>query len=121
MNSEKEVELICLTQGMLTLIEYEIRFDELSRFAPHLVDTEKSKDIYFELGLRPNHYNAIAVLKLNTYTEVFQRIQIITKDEMVSESKAVERGISSDKKYWNHDKRKGEGSMFGEKKFRKGE
>ena len=32
--NEKEAEFICLTQGNLSLVEYEKNFDELSKYAP---------------------------------------------------------------------------------------
>ncbi|KAF3455605.1 hypothetical protein FNV43_RR00239 [Rhamnella rubrinervis] len=40
---EKEAEFISLKQGNLSLVEYERKFDELSRYAPLLVDTEECK------------------------------------------------------------------------------
>ena len=75
-----EEEFLQLTQGSLSLVEYERKFDELSRFAPHLVDTEELKARRFERGLRPDLYNAIAVLPLPTYADILQRVQLIVKD-----------------------------------------
>ncbi|KAF3451260.1 hypothetical protein FNV43_RR07355 [Rhamnella rubrinervis] len=40
---EKEAEFLRLIQGNLSLVEYEQKFDELSHYAPHLVDTEERK------------------------------------------------------------------------------
>ncbi|KAJ4717010.1 Retrotransposon protein, putative, Ty3-gypsy subclass [Melia azedarach] len=48
LRDDKEAEFIQLTQGSKSLIEYERKFEELSRFAPHLVDTEARKARRFE-------------------------------------------------------------------------
>ena len=57
--NEKEVEFITLTQENLSLVEYERKFDELSRYAPKMVNTKKYKAKHFEVELRPNLYKAI--------------------------------------------------------------
>ncbi|KAF3440754.1 hypothetical protein FNV43_RR19040 [Rhamnella rubrinervis] len=57
-------------QENLSLVEYERKFDEFSRYAPHLMDTEECKTRHFEKGLRAELYNAIIVLHLPTYAEV---------------------------------------------------
>ena len=44
------------------------------------MDTEELKARRFERGLRPDLYNAIAVLRLPTYADVLQRVQLIVKD-----------------------------------------
>ena len=40
-NNEKEAEFIRLTQGNLSLVEYQRKFDELSRYAPKMVNIEE--------------------------------------------------------------------------------
>ncbi|KAF3451307.1 hypothetical protein FNV43_RR07402 [Rhamnella rubrinervis] len=67
---EKKAEFLCLTQGNFSLVEYERKFDELSHYVPHFVNTEERKARRFEKGLRPELYNAIAVLRLLTYADV---------------------------------------------------
>lgn len=37
----------------MALVDYERKFEQLSRYATHLVDTEQKKTGRFELGLRP--------------------------------------------------------------------
>ncbi|KAF3432571.1 hypothetical protein FNV43_RR27311 [Rhamnella rubrinervis] len=57
--NEKEAEFVKLTQGKLSLVEYERKFEELSCYTPHLIDTEDHKTWRFETGLRPELYKAI--------------------------------------------------------------
>ncbi|XP_061993339.1 uncharacterized protein LOC133711199 [Rosa rugosa] len=51
---KKELEFIQLTQGKMTVIEYETKFTKLSRFAPHMVDTDDKKARRFIGGLNSN-------------------------------------------------------------------
>ena len=47
----KEREFLGLKQGSLSVMEYATKFNELSRFAPHQVDTEERRMDHFEQGL----------------------------------------------------------------------
>ncbi|XP_022865654.1 uncharacterized protein LOC111385490 [Olea europaea var. sylvestris] len=47
------MEFLRLQQGTITLVEYERKFEKLSRFAPHLVNTEEKLARRFERGLQP--------------------------------------------------------------------
>lgn len=53
------------------------------------MDTKERKARCFEKGLRPKLYNAIAVLRLPTYANVLQRVQLITKDNTSEVTKNV--------------------------------
>jgi len=48
----KEREFLGLKQGNWSVAEYTAKFNELSRFAPHQVNTEERKMDYFEQGLK---------------------------------------------------------------------
>ncbi|XP_057803361.1 uncharacterized protein LOC131018663 [Salvia miltiorrhiza] len=48
---QKDIELMNLEQGNMTVLEYERKFTQLGRFAPHLVDTDEKKAWRFENGL----------------------------------------------------------------------
>ncbi|GMY24019.1 hypothetical protein FCV25MIE_19261 [Fagus crenata] len=51
----KQVKLfVNFQQGSLSVVEYEAKFTELSRFAPHMVDTEEHKVDKFLDGLNIN-------------------------------------------------------------------
>ncbi|MQL78296.1 hypothetical protein Taro_010720 [Colocasia esculenta] len=49
-----EQEFLSLTQGSMTMLEYEARFEELSKYAPHIVIDERRKVKKFVMGLKPS-------------------------------------------------------------------
>ncbi|MQL91440.1 hypothetical protein Taro_024058 [Colocasia esculenta] len=49
-----EQELLSLAQGSMTVLEYEARFSELSKYAPHIVTDEHRKTKKFVMGLKPS-------------------------------------------------------------------
>ena len=54
------------------MVEYNAKFIELSRYAPHIVSTESRKARRFEAGLRWDIKNQVVILRLPTYQEVLQ-------------------------------------------------
>ncbi|MQM09883.1 hypothetical protein Taro_042769 [Colocasia esculenta] len=48
-----EQEFLSLAQGSMTVLEYEARFYELSKYAPHIVADERRKTKKFVMGLKP--------------------------------------------------------------------
>ena len=97
---EKETEFISLKQGNLSLVEYERKFDKLSRYALHLVDTEERKARRFERGLRPELYKAVAMFQFSTYSEILQRVQLIAKDYGPEVGKPIGSSSTPAKKQW---------------------
>ena len=69
----KVAEFMELKQGSLTVAEYEAKFTELARFAPHVIDTDYKKARHFEGGLRDDILERVNVLKLETYIGVLDR------------------------------------------------
>ncbi|MQL95187.1 hypothetical protein Taro_027851, partial [Colocasia esculenta] len=49
-----EQEFLTLTQGSMIELEYEARFAELSKYAPHIVADERRKAKKFVMGLKPS-------------------------------------------------------------------
>ncbi|MQM18795.1 hypothetical protein Taro_051790 [Colocasia esculenta] len=49
-----EQEFLSLTQGSMTILEYEAWLSELSKYAPHIVADERRKAKKFMMGLRPS-------------------------------------------------------------------
>ncbi|MQM23806.1 hypothetical protein Taro_056876 [Colocasia esculenta] len=49
-----EQEFLSLAQGSITVLEYEARFSELSKYAPHIVADERRKTKKFVMGLKPS-------------------------------------------------------------------
>ena len=62
-----------LKQGTMSVAEYETKFTELARYAPHMVDTEYKKARKFEGGLNVAILDRINVLKLPTFVGVLDR------------------------------------------------
>ena len=58
------------------MVEYNVKFMELSRYAPHIVSTESRKVRKFEAVLRWNMKNKVNILRLPTHQEVLQRALI---------------------------------------------
>ncbi|XP_022874170.1 uncharacterized protein LOC111392996 [Olea europaea var. sylvestris] len=53
LRDQKEVEFLQLAQGNLPLGEYERKFEQLSRYAPHMVNIELTKAKRLKMGLKP--------------------------------------------------------------------
>ncbi|MQL75344.1 hypothetical protein Taro_007722, partial [Colocasia esculenta] len=49
-----EQEFLSLTQGSMTVLEYEARFSELSKYAPHIIRDERMKTKKFVMRLKPS-------------------------------------------------------------------
>ncbi|XP_043710389.1 uncharacterized protein LOC122659330 [Telopea speciosissima] len=77
LRQRKEEEFLTLEQHNLSVMDYELKFEDLSKFAPHLVDTEERKARQFERGLRSDLKRIIAAFKCPTYAEVVKRAQIV--------------------------------------------
>ena len=56
----KEWEFLSLKQGSLSIMEYVTKFNELSHFAPHQVNTGDRRMDHFEQGLRGDIRSMIA-------------------------------------------------------------
>ncbi|CAL5409671.1 unnamed protein product [Camellia sinensis] len=69
----KVTEFEQLKQGTMSVAEYETKFTELARYAPHMVDTEYKKARKFEGGLNVAILDRINVLKLPTFVGVLDR------------------------------------------------
>ena len=66
----KVTEFEQLKQGTMSVVEYESKFTELARYAPHMVDTDYKKARKFEGGLNVEILDRINVLKLLKYVDV---------------------------------------------------
>ena len=68
-----ELKFLEPKQNNLSVMEYEAKFTELSRFVPELVSTEEKKDRRFNQGLRQWIQNRISILELTDYATVVQK------------------------------------------------
>ena len=62
-----------LKQGTMSVGEYETKFTELDRYAPHMVDTDYKKARKFEGSLNVEILDRINVSKLLKYMDVLDR------------------------------------------------
>ncbi|KAH7573170.1 hypothetical protein JRO89_XS03G0082200 [Xanthoceras sorbifolium] len=81
LRKEKESEFIQLTQGTKSLVEYERKFEQLSRFILHLIETEQYKINHLVGGLKPDIRKHVRILGLRTYAEVLQKAQILARED----------------------------------------
>ncbi|XP_038985537.1 uncharacterized protein LOC120111734 [Phoenix dactylifera] len=80
---ELEREFLSLSQGSMTVEDYEAEFDRLSRFAPSLVQDPKSRMSRFEEGLRPRLRQGLAAVHSTDYDDLVDRaknMEIIWKE-----------------------------------------
>lgn len=66
------------------MVEYEDRFNDLSCFAPTLVDTEEKRCRHFLEGLRPSIRDLLEDLRLTDYVDLVDRA--INKEMRLNES-----------------------------------
>jgi hypothetical protein len=87
----KEREFLSLRQGTLTVMEYAACFNELSRFAPHQIDTEERKMNHFEHGLRGEIKAALAGQTFVTFQDLYQKaVKVARVLEEVEREKRVQ-------------------------------
>ncbi|XP_022861777.1 uncharacterized protein LOC111382134 [Olea europaea var. sylvestris] len=73
----KESEFLRLKHGNMSLIDYERKFDQLSRYALHLVDTKIKKTRRFEQGLNPDLSMILMSNRFTSYREMLERAHAI--------------------------------------------
>ncbi|MQM07116.1 hypothetical protein Taro_039951 [Colocasia esculenta] len=64
-----EHKFLTLTQGSMSVLEYEARFAELSKYAPHIVADERRKVKKFIMGLKPSLRTRLVALGHRTMEE----------------------------------------------------
>ncbi|XP_024019583.1 uncharacterized protein LOC112091064 [Morus notabilis] len=64
------MEFMGLQQGKMTVREYEARFNELSRFAPSLIESERMKRLKFEKGLKGVIRKSVVALRHQVYSDL---------------------------------------------------
>ncbi|MQL69889.1 hypothetical protein Taro_002194 [Colocasia esculenta] len=64
-----EQEFLSLTQGSMTVLEYEARFSELSKYAPHIVTDERRKTKKSVMGLKPSQRMRLVAFDYRTLDE----------------------------------------------------
>ena len=65
----REFELLKPIEGM-SVLDYDTRFNQLARYAPHIVVTNNMKARWFANGLRKYFFRAVPLTKTFTYSDV---------------------------------------------------
>ncbi|XP_034701176.1 uncharacterized protein LOC117926612 [Vitis riparia] len=76
----KRMEFEHLIQGTMSVLEYESRFSELSRFALGMISEEGEKARRFQQGLRPTIRNRLVPLAIRDYSELVKRALLVEQD-----------------------------------------
>ncbi|MQL88669.1 hypothetical protein Taro_021233 [Colocasia esculenta] len=64
-----ELKFLILTQGLMSVLEYEARFVELSKYASHIVADERRKVKKFIMGLKPSLRTRLVALEHRSLEE----------------------------------------------------
>ncbi|XP_074326909.1 uncharacterized protein LOC141664853 [Apium graveolens] len=77
---KNEMKFLGLKQEGMSVSEYLSRFLELSRFAPHQVDTEARKCQRFPEGLKPQIRENVSLLELEQFDKLVGKARIAERD-----------------------------------------
>ncbi|MQM07010.1 hypothetical protein Taro_039844 [Colocasia esculenta] len=88
-----EQEFLSLTQGFMTVLEYEARFSELSKYAPHIVEDERRKTKKFMMGLKPSLRTRLVAFDHRTLDEALSAVckQEGEMEQYLEEKKASQK------------------------------
>ncbi|MQL98212.1 hypothetical protein Taro_030919 [Colocasia esculenta] len=88
-----EQEFLSLTQGPMTVLEYEARFAELSKYAPHIMTDEPRKVKKFVMGLKPSLRTSLVAFDHHTLDEALSAAcrQEGEMEEYLEEKKASQK------------------------------
>ncbi|KAI3974354.1 hypothetical protein MKX01_031023, partial [Papaver californicum] len=73
------IEFVQLTHRNMTVAQYQAKFEELSRFGPHLIDDEAMKTYKFKEGLRTSIKSRMSIFKITSYDEIVYRAMIVDR------------------------------------------
>ncbi|KAL8148881.1 hypothetical protein AgCh_006039 [Apium graveolens] len=93
MKNEMEMNFLGLKQEGMSVPEYLSTFLELSRFAPHQVDTEARKCQRFQEGLKPQIREKVSLLELEQF------------DKLVGKTRIAERNYEARTQFFKNKKR----------------
>ncbi|XP_058099862.1 uncharacterized protein LOC131244241 [Magnolia sinica] len=78
--SEKIAQFLKLEQGSLTVTQYEVRFDELSRYVPKALEDEEYKLEKFKEGLKPGIQSRLCTWDFGDFPELVDKAMRLEKD-----------------------------------------
>ncbi|XP_059633347.1 uncharacterized protein LOC132276099 [Cornus florida] len=77
---EKEREFILLKQDRMSMVDYEVKFTALSRFAPKFVQNEEDKCTKFQDGLEAAIKSRVSVFEETYYNRLVNKAMIAERD-----------------------------------------
>ena len=110
----KEKEFLSLKQGNLSVMGYASRFNELSRFASHQMNTEVRKMDHFKEYLRGDIRSIIVGQTFENFQDMYQRAIKIA--HVLEESESASRALTLRKRKMEPSKRGFQGGSY--KKYR---
>ena len=93
-------------QGSLSVVEYEAKFTELSRFAPHMVDTEEHKVDKFLDGLNFNIRERLTAANITEYKTLVHTAERVERDVHELAGRRAQNKANKGKKFQNNQPRK---------------
>ncbi|XP_024027142.1 uncharacterized protein LOC112093261 [Morus notabilis] len=77
------MEFMGLQQGDMIVREYEAKFNELSRFAPSLIESERMKCLKFEKGLKGVIQKSVVALRHRVYSDLVAAAISVEQEHIV--------------------------------------
>ncbi|KAL6520008.1 hypothetical protein OROHE_017151 [Orobanche hederae] len=94
-----EREFWNLEQGGMTVEEYERKFNQISFFVEHMVDTDRKRALKFRGGLRPSIRHIVAGHGVLPYTETVFRAQEVEASHNLDQQQPTKPNTG--KRHWN--------------------
>ncbi|TYK21771.1 ty3-gypsy retrotransposon protein [Cucumis melo var. makuwa] len=94
----KQQEFLNLEQGDMTVEQYDVEFDMLSRFAPEMIAIEAVRADKFVRGLRLDIQGLVRTFRLATHADAVRLAVDLSLQERANSSKVAGRGSTSGQK-----------------------
>ncbi|KAH6794310.1 GRF zinc finger / Zinc knuckle protein [Perilla frutescens var. hirtella] len=101
---KKETEFFDLKQGNMTIEEYERKFNQLSRYVPHLVDSEGKRIAKFKRGLRAEIKGILAAQVIEDFSDLVKRAGDVAMSLDIDKP-AQKQVDNSGKRRWDNQER----------------
>ena len=72
----------------MSVLDYDTRFNQLTRYAPHMVVTDNMKAKRFANGLREYLFKAVPLIRTSTYSDV---LDTVLRFEVRAKERQIER------------------------------
>ncbi|XP_022873148.1 uncharacterized protein LOC111392110 [Olea europaea var. sylvestris] len=100
-------EFIQLRQGGMTVGEYNRKFEQLSRFATHMINTDALKVERFLKGLRPELYRDVSMAGILdvSYSQIAEKALVAEQAEQrISRAQETRRQFRQGQQHWDQGK-----------------